>query len=65
MSMTQEEREYYEHRISEELRLMNEDWESIKQRGVNSVRMALEYIARRIGLAIEKMMEFFGPLFDE
>lgn len=60
MTLTLEE----QARIQEELARQNEDLEEIRRLGRASFMAWLTGFATAIGIALDKVMEFFGPYFS-
>jgi hypothetical protein len=63
VSIPPEDNDYYEKRIREELDLIQEDFDSIKKRSGESIRLFLEMLAQKLGTTVDKLLEFFGPFF--
>lgn len=57
--------EYYNQRLKEELGHLEVDLQSIKNLAVESLIAFIYQVADQIGLATDKFLEWFGPLFHD
>jgi hypothetical protein len=60
-----EDYEYYNQRLQEELEKLQVDLQSIRKLAVESLIAFIYSIAERIGLATDRFLELFGPLFHD
>jgi len=61
----QEDYDYYNRRLQEELDNLNMDFQRLKDLAFESFMAYLSAAAERIGIALDKLLELFGPLFHD
>ena len=60
-----EDYEYYNQKLKEELENLEVDLQNIKKLAIESLIAFIYQVAEKIGLATDKFLEWFGPLFHD